>query len=257
MDHRAHALRPAVDRGGGPSAERGRPTGWARLVLPGLAVLAVAELAWLLWCLIVPLPNANNLDVPVREPIRRGWLLLKALPEVVPDTTFRQSLLGRELLELSHVENLPQRIPLVLAAALIAAGAIGLGDRVVVALRLAGRLRIGERLALDYGLGAALLGVVTLIAGRLGWLNPWLFRIGLGVLAASGFLSAGPWRAGRPRLPRGLAAWLPWLVIAPFLLAISLGAMLPTIDFDVLEYHLQGPKEYYQAGRIAFLPHNV
>src|SRR5262249_33818612 len=23
------------------------------------------------------------------------------------------------------------------------------------------------------------------------------------------------------------------------------------------EYHLQGPKEYYQAGRIAFLPHNV
>ena len=36
-----------------------------------------------------------------------------------------------------------------------------------------------------------------------------------------------------------------------------LGAMLPAIDFDVLEYHLQGPKEYYQAGRIAFLPHNV
>ena len=36
-----------------------------------------------------------------------------------------------------------------------------------------------------------------------------------------------------------------------------LGSMLPAIDFDVLEYHLQGPKEYYQAGRIAFLPHNV
>ena len=36
-----------------------------------------------------------------------------------------------------------------------------------------------------------------------------------------------------------------------------LGAMLPAIDFDVLEYHLQGPKEYFQAGRIAFLPHNV
>ena len=36
-----------------------------------------------------------------------------------------------------------------------------------------------------------------------------------------------------------------------------LGSMLPAIDFDVLEYHLQGPKEYYQAGRISFLPHNV
>ena len=36
-----------------------------------------------------------------------------------------------------------------------------------------------------------------------------------------------------------------------------LGAMLPAIDFDVLEYHIQGPKEYFQAGRITFLPHNV
>jgi hypothetical protein len=34
-------------------------------------------------------------------------------------------------------------------------------------------------------------------------------------------------------------------------------SMLPTIDFDCLEYHLQGPKEYFQAGRISFLPHNV
>ena len=36
-----------------------------------------------------------------------------------------------------------------------------------------------------------------------------------------------------------------------------LASMLPSIDFDVLEYHLQGPKEYFQAGRIAYLPHNV
>ena len=36
-----------------------------------------------------------------------------------------------------------------------------------------------------------------------------------------------------------------------------LGSMLPSIDFDAIEYHLQGPKEYFQAGRISFLPHNV
>ena len=46
-------------------------------------------------------------------------------------------------------------------------------------------------------------------------------------------------------------------MIAPFVVLMILGSMLPTIDFDVLEYHLQGPKEYFQAGRIAFLPHNV
>ena len=33
--------------------------------------------------------------------------------------------------------------------------------------------------------------------------------------------------------------------------------MLPPADFDVREYHLQAPKEFYQQGRIAFVPHNV
>ena len=47
------------------------------------------------------------------------------------------------------------------------------------------------------------------------------------------------------------------IAIAPFVVVMILGSMLPSIDFDVLEYHLEGPKEYYQAGHIAFLPHNV
>ena len=52
--------------------------------------------------------------------------------------------------------------------------------------------------------------------------------------------------------------WLGFgLVAGPFLLIMALGAMLPATDFDAIEYHLQGPKEYFQAGRIAFLPHNV
>ena len=68
---------------------------------------------------------------------------------------------------------------------------------------------------------------------------------------------------GQPRRQGGDAALAPGLssgfvlVAGPFLVIMALGAMLPTIDFDALEYHLQGPKEYYQAGRIAFLPHNV
>jgi len=49
--------------------------------------------------------------------------------------------------------------------------------------------------------------------------------------------------------------WL-WLA-APFVLAIVLGGMLPPTDFDVREYHLQAPKEFYQDGKIHFLPHNV
>src|SRR5205823_4650815 len=61
-----------------------------------------------------------------------------------------------------------------------------------------------------------------------------------------------------PPDPPGLPSRLGFgLIAGPFLLVMALGAMLPTVDYDAIEYHLQGPKEYYQAGRIAFLPHNV
>ena len=33
--------------------------------------------------------------------------------------------------------------------------------------------------------------------------------------------------------------------------------MSPQTDFDVIEYHLGGPKEWFQQGRIVRLPHNV
>jgi hypothetical protein len=49
--------------------------------------------------------------------------------------------------------------------------------------------------------------------------------------------------------------WL-WLAV-PFVLAILLAGMLPPLDFDVREYHLQSPKEFFQQGQITFLPHNV
>ncbi|GIW98742.1 MAG: hypothetical protein KatS3mg111_2075 [Pirellulaceae bacterium] len=35
------------------------------------------------------------------------------------------------------------------------------------------------------------------------------------------------------------------------------GAMLPPWEFDVLEYHLQAPKEFALGGKIEFVPHNV
>ena len=60
----------------------------------------------------------------------------------------------------------------------------------------------------------------------------------------------------RERTPRSISPrWL-WLA-APFALAILLGSMLPPIEFDVREYHLQVPKEFFLTGRIGFLPHNV
>ena len=46
-------------------------------------------------------------------------------------------------------------------------------------------------------------------------------------------------------------------LVVPFVAVLFLGSLLPPIDFDVLEYHLQVPKEWYQQGSITFLSHNV
>lgn len=68
--------------------------------------------------------------------------------------------------------------------------------------------------------------------------------------------------AGHPTSPTSATGqpplspyWL-WLAI-PFAAITLLGSMLPPLEFDVREYHLQVPKEFYQQGWIGFLPHNV
>lgn len=50
-----------------------------------------------------------------------------------------------------------------------------------------------------------------------------------------------------------------WLLVAlaPWALVVLLGSMLPPWAYDVREYHLQAPKEWFQAGRIDFVPHNI
>ena len=145
-----------------------------------------------------------------------------------------------------------------LSAGLIAAAAIGLGDTGSRRASSSRALRLGERLALDYGVGTAILGVLTLLAGRSAGSTPVdpcrrPCRPG-----DRRFLVARPWQI-RPPEDTGTntrVAGLAWSSRRSSW-RCSWGRCCPTIDFDVLEYHLQGPKEYYQAGRIAYLPHNV
>ncbi len=51
------------------------------------------------------------------------------------------------------------------------------------------------------------------------------------------------------------SGWLIWPGVVACL--ILLQGVLPPTDFDVREYHLQAPKEFYLAGAVRFLPHNV
>lgn len=252
--------RPAARSAAAPApAPAAGPRPYARLI--GVGLVALLQFLWLRWFLTEPLPNAGNAG---GTPITRSLFLWRAFPEVVPGLTFSESYLGLALGELSHVENLPQRLPVVAAAGLIAAAAVGLGLILLRLLRVAPALARLERLPIAFGVGASVLGAATLVLGRLGLLEPWPIRIGLGLLALVGAAAEfrpRPAPAGDVPPPdlslpaRSTGALL--LVVGPFLAIMALGSMLPTIDFDAIEYHLQGPKEYYQAGRITFLEHNV
>ena len=223
-------------------------------VLKILVALAILELIWFAWFLLDPLPNVGNTG------LRRIDLLSRSLPEVfVAGLKFQESYLALAIGELSHVGNLPQRLPIVLAAIGIAASAIAIGRLILRGLGIQGQLDRWERLAVGYGLGTTMLGLGTLIAGRLGRLDPWLIRVSLLIPIGVEILQklrtrSTPTKTGPSRVWSKIGFVL---VVGPFALIMALGAMLPSIDFDAIEYHLQGPKEYYQAGRIAFLPHNV
>jgi 4-amino-4-deoxy-L-arabinose transferase-like glycosyltransferase len=241
-----------------PRAASGAP--WPALALAGLA-------GYLVWFLLVPVSVG-----PGSGTFRRGAILAQVL---LPDDLVR-SWLGTPP-EFALLDRLPV---LALAAAMLAAAGAG-GWLVLVALRVDRRLTRAERVCLAVGLGLSLTSLYALGVGLAGALqSPLAFAAPLVavVLGAAGLM----WRRWRTRasdhaettpLPEGQGAerrpsadrhdtpsrwqrWLPWLAL-PFCAALVLGGMLPPADFDVREYHLQAPKEFFQNGRIGFLPHNV
>lgn len=168
------------------------------------------------------------------------------------------------------LEGLSSRVQILFWASGIFAAALAAGWMVIRQLRLAQRFTCAECIVFSAAVGLNLVSLFTLICGLAGLLAREVF-LGCGtfVLAAAASLA---WRdraasccqvsdlssstektAGLSRRP---SKW--WIVVAiPFAIAIIAGAMLPPSDFDVREYHLQAPKEFYQAGHIGFLPHNV
>ncbi|QDT17665.1 glycosyltransferase family 39 protein [Alienimonas californiensis] len=148
--------------------------------------------------------------------------------------------------------------------------ALGIGQIPLAASRCS-ELTFWERISLGSGLGAALISTSTLLTGMVGWtavLAPLL--PGLAVVGTVFRPRANPRRwlfrdplPGRRALghaldhsTRGLSR-AAFVAVAPFLVLITLGSTVPTTEFDAREYHLQGPKEWFEAGRIERLPHNV
>lgn len=142
-----------------------------------------------------------------------------------------------------------------------------------------GRRPVLQQLCVASGLGLGVLGVSTLALGLAGWLSrPTAWAL----VGAGWFLGlARVYVLQKPSSPpepgslvaSGRSSGWAWLAVSSVLLltlAVPLsitifGASLPpkvlwmgeNFAYDVLEYHLEAPREYFDAGRIHFLPHNV
>ena len=158
------------------------------------------------------------------------------------------------------------RLTVLSAAAILMLAAYGSGSLLLRCSRIAHELTPIERFVLSIGMGSNCLSLLALAIGLLGWLHPVVVAVLLALILCAAF-TLWRWRAVQPvpveSNPTGVGAQpdrLDWITVSmgiPFALIILLGACLPPIDFDVREYHLQVPKEWYLNGRIDFLPHNV
>ncbi len=179
-----------------------------------------------------------------------------------------------------NIENFGcfDRLPVLFVVGVILLAALAVGRWSLDAARAVDGLTRLEKALFSLAVGLGVWSSLTLLLGLLGWLHHrWLFcgllmlAVGWGAYRWRGhFRSVLPHREGwfskrsesrdGNMEPADGPNWLPsWFALLgiPFLLVIVLGGILPPWEFDVREYHLQVPKEWFQAGRISFLEHNV
>ncbi|MCH2202708.1 MAG: hypothetical protein MK102_12110 [Fuerstiella sp.] len=164
---------------------------------------------------------------------------------------------------------LAQRLPFFLIAVAVFLAAMATGMAITRVLLSSSVLTPCERFVIQAGLGLSAQSLWTLMIGSWGWLSTGTLMtpavVSILFLSIDSILRRR--RAadvlydssGRPSF-EAAPRWV-WmaagLAILPFLILILLNGFTPPWEFDSREYHLQGPKEWFQAGRITFLEHNV
>jgi len=166
------------------------------------------------------------------------------------------------------------RLPLLVGAVAIHLAAAAIGWLLIRLLRAHAEMTKAELIVFSHAAGLSAISLYTLLVGLAGGLRCGAW-IGLPLLFCAGFSAwRGSRRARRGRqdavqlIPRAdgetvssspraelSSHWL-WLG-AQFVAVVLLGGMLPPVEFDVREYHLQAPKEFYELGRITYLPNNA
>ncbi len=121
------------------------------------------------------------------------------------------------------------------------------------------------RVLLAAALGIGTLSLLVLLLGLAGFLTPTLWLPLLFMFSLAGVLRLRVWSVRTQGRPLVNGHWPLWLILVPFaVLAILAASYAPGFlwaeegfGYDILEYHLQMPKEYYESGRIAYAPRNV
>jgi hypothetical protein len=228
--------------------ENSRPNGLLYAVLAGLAVYLILFLA-------------SPYEWSGEHKITRGGYLAPMV--LLPD-----EIVGEWLNSPSDLLPVDRILPLAMAVAICTVSGM-LGHLALVALQIERKLSTLETIFFAEAVGLNLVSTYTLAVGLLGALHHRLWFIAPAIVVAAGWVwilrhrdrrkTDRPLPAGTEP-PHGEIRWLNhhWLWLGgAFVLVILLGGLLPPNEFDVREYHLEAPKEFYAAGRIGFLPHNL
>lgn len=126
-----------------------------------------------------------------------------------------------------------------------------------------------RRMLYGAGIGLGAMSLLVLGLGTIGILSRafWIVLVSALIVAAivqvRRMLSAMPRATEAPHEGRS-AAWL-LMLLAPFAAFALLAATVPPgllwpaegFGYDALEYHLGAPRDYLDAGRVGYLPHNI
>jgi len=198
-------------------------------------------------------------DAPPLEPSRGGLVMLGIMtfPEILGNW-FGQS--GADL-------GVVDRAAILSVAAAILGVCYFIGRVFLIWLKLDQKFSHLESTLFSLLVGLTLVSFWTCVGGQLGLLHqPILFSIPIILFLIVG---ARSWKRqlftdqnaqeqpiDESSLPDHETKW--WLLgSAPLILFVVGVSMMPPYEYDVLEYHLQVPKEWYQSGQITTLRHNV
>ena len=204
-------------------------------------------LAWVLLFFIafltIPLTNNQEID---------RWYIVPEIPFLLLDLI---DPLPEENPHPAGWAYFPQRIPLIGIAAIVLLGAWGLGQLVTRLIRIPLPPFTAERTVFASGLGISLVSLLTLGGGLLGILSQGLCYAVLTITAITGVASAfqetkqkaGSLVSLKLSLPKSITFDMLFragccLLMSPFVMSMFLGSMLPSTDYDVLEYHFGGRK---------------